>query len=623
MVPQKRCFLTYVEEYGNRANRLIGTGAEIAIVAFMACMVAFIFLQVVFRYVFNNPLGWTEELCLIMLAWTVFLGSVVVARKNEWISIDALKVCLPERAQEHLAVLGNCASLVFCVVLIKEGMNLVYAQKDMLTPALEISWAWIYAPIPISSLLLCLQIVGTTIKTLRKNPFSFLSLLTVSLIIFMLLTIFPSSRSLFSSPLSIFVTMLTLFLIGMPVGIALGVVSLTFFLAEGEGLLSAIPQNMAWGTQSFTLMAIPFFLLAGEFMNKGGITVKLIRFASTLVGHIRGGLGHVSVVANLIMAGMSGSEVADAAATGSILIPSMTKKGYTPGFAAAIIAAASVIGPIFPPSIPFVIFGALGNVSVLKLFLGGVVPGIVMALFLMGACYLVARRKAYPKEARADGKSILLAFRESFLAFLMPLIIIGGMLLGIFTPTEASDVGVMYALVLGIAVYREINGKKFFEAILSVAVMTSSIMYIAATATVIGFITAREQIPQVLTEYLFLLGKNPWLVLTVINIILLVLGCFISSIPIMLIMIPILVPIIKSLQIDPVHFGVMFSINVMLGLNTPPFGMAMFIVCKIAGISIVEFTKNWWPFFVALLIVLIIVTGIPSVVLWIPSLLVK
>lgn len=623
MVPQKGYSLSHVENCVDRVNRLVSTGAQIAIVAFMAGMTALIFLQVVCRYVLNNALGWSEELCLILLIWTVFLGSVVVARNSQWICIDALIVLLPDRVKEHLRVLTNCASIVFCVMLIKQGMNLVSVQKGMLTAALEISWAWAYVSVPIGSFLLCLQIVGTTIQDLRKTPSSFLSVLTVGLILFVGSTISPSSLSHLGSPLSMFVTMLLLFFIGMPVGIALGLTSLIFLLAKREGILTAIPQNMVWGVNSFALMAMPFFLLAGELMNKGGITEKLVRFASTLVGHIRGGLGHVAVVANLIMAGMSGSEVADAAATGSILIPSMTRKGYHPGFAAAIIASASVIGPIFPPSIPFVIFGALANASVLKLFLGGVVPGVIMALFLMGACYLVARKKAYPREERASGKSILLSFRDSFAAFLMPLIILSGMLLGIFTPTEAADVAVVYAFALGIAAYRELNGKKVFEALSTVAVMTSGIMYIVASATVIGFIAAREQIPQVLAEFLFSLGKNPWVVLTVINIILLILGCFISSIPIMLIMIPILAPVTKSLQIDPIHFGVMFSLNVMLGLNTPPFGMAMFIVCKIAGISILEFTKNWWPFFVALLLVLIMITYLPGVVVWLPTLLVK
>ena len=620
---ERRYSLASVQGYVEGANRIAGRGSEAAIVFLMVFMVGLVFFQVVCRYVFNSPLGWTEELSLIILTWVTFAGSVVVTRKSQWITIDALIILLPRRIREYLRLLADCASLLFCIILIREGLILVYAQKDMSTAALEISYAWIYVSIPISSLLVSLQIVGEILGILRRNPWSFLSILVVCLLIAFTLAVFPSSTSLTSSPLGIFLTMILLFLIGMPVGIALGLSSIAFFVSTGEAVLAIIPQNMAMGTNSFPLMAMPFFLLVGELMNKGGITVKLIRFASTLVGHIRGGLGHVAVVANLIMAGMSGSEIADAAATGSVLIPAMKKKGYDEGFSAAVISSASVIGPIFPPSVPFVIFGALANTSVLRLFLAGAVPGIIMAVFLMVTCYILARQRAYPKEERADFKSVLSGFWESFLGLLMPFIIIGGMLGGIFTPTEASNIGVMYALVLGTVMYRQINRKSFFDAVSNVAVMTSSVMYIVATATVVGFIMAREQIPQVLTEHLFSLGKNPWVVLTIINVILLLLGCFISSIPIMLIMIPILAPIVSSLNIDLVHFGVMFSLNVMLGLNTPPFGMAMFVVCKIAGISMIQFTRNWWPFFVALLLVLCVITFVPSLVLWLPNMLIN
>ena len=615
--------LKRIENSIDNTNQLISRGVAVVIAGILGCIAGLILLQVFLRYALNSPLGWTDEACLIMMVWMIFLGSVTVAWKNEWIIIDAVLIYLPARIREHLTVISHFASISFFVILVKEGMNLTYAQVDMLTPALEISWAWAYAVIPLSSFLLCLQTVGKIIKSVRNNPLSLFSLLAVSLFIVMLLTLFPSSRFLLSSPLSIFITMLTLFFIGMPVGISLGLTSMIFIFGTGVGSLSVIPHNMVHGVYSFAMLAVPLFLLAGELMNKGGVTIKLVRFAYGLVGHLRGGLGHVSIVANLIMAGMSGSEVADAAATGSILIPAMKEKGYKPGFAAGITAAASVIGPIFPPSIPFIIFAALANVSVLKLFLAGVIPGIIMALFLMAACYIVAWKNGYPKEASPDGKSILLSFRESIWALLLPLIIIGGMILGIFTPTEAAGIAVLYAFILGIAVYRELNGKKFIETLSSIAEMTAGLMYIFATATAIGFVITREQIPQILTNYLLTMSNDPWVVVLVVIGILLFLGCFITSMPIMLIMIPILIPVMKAIQIDFVHFGVMLCLTTSLGLNTPPFGTAMFVVCKIADISIIEFVKYWWPFFIALLFVLTIVAYVPSVTLWLPNLLVK
>jgi tripartite ATP-independent transporter DctM subunit len=613
-------YLARIENYIDKTNRLISKGAERVIACILGCIASLIVMQVFLRYVMNSPLGWTEEACLIMIVWMVFLGSVTVACKDQWIIIDALIIYLPERTREHLKVLSNFASIIFFLLLVREGLNLTHAQMDMQTPALEISWAWAYVAIPLSSLLLFLQSTGKTIKSVRKAPSTLISLLVVCLSVFILLTLSPWSGALFGSPLSVFIIMLTLFFIGMPVGISLGLTSMIFILGTGVGRLSIVPHNMAHGVYSFAMLAVPLFLLAGELMSKGGVTIKLIQFAYGLVGHLRGGLGHVSIVANLIMAGMSGSEVADAAATGSILIPAMKEKGYKPGFAAGIVAAASVIGPIFPPSIPFIIYAALANTSVLKLFLAGVVPGVIMALFLMVSCYIVAWKNAYPREARQDRRSVLLNLRESIWALLLPLIIIGGMILGVFTPTEGAGVAVLYALVLGIAVYRGLNRKKIFETLSSIAEMTAGIMYILATATAIGFVITREQIPQVLTNYLLSMSDNPWMVLVVINAILLFLGCFITSMPIMLIMIPILLPIIKAIHVDPVHFGVMLCLNVMMGLNTPPFGTAMFVVCKIADISIVEFTKKWWPFFIALFCVLALVVFVPGITLWFPSL---
>lgn len=606
-----------------KASRFVAFAAEAVIIAFTALMTILVFIQVVARYGFNSALGWSEELSLILIIWLTFVGTIVIGKRNQWITIDALMVFLSPKIQEHISVVIQASSIAFCVHLVKEGLELTLVQKDMVTAALEVSYAWIYASVPISAFFLGIQLFASMLSKVRERPSALVSLFLAAALLTAMSALLPSVRPLLDFPTVLLASMLMLFLLGMPVAIALGITAMIFFLAKGESVFIAIPQNMTWGVNSFPLMAIPFFLLAGELMNKGGVTIRLIRFASTLVGHIRGGMGHVAVVANLIMAGMSGSEVADAAATGSILIPSMKEKAYKAGFAAAIVASASVIGPIFPPSVPFVIYGALANTSVLKLFLAGAVPGIIMAVFLMGAVYLIARKEKYPREERASLPSLILSFKQSILALLMPVIIIGGMLAGVFTPTEAAAVGVMYALALGLISYKEINGNDLIQALSNVAIMTSNIMYIVATASVIGWIAAREQIPQALTQHLYYFGRDPWIVLSVINIILLVLGAFISSIPIMLIMIPVLAPVVGELHIDPVHFGVVFSLNVMLGLNTPPFGMAMFLVCRIAGISIVDFTKNWWPFFCALLLVLILVTYVPGVTMWLPNLLVK
>jgi tripartite ATP-independent transporter DctM subunit len=606
-----------------KINRVLTQGVLAIMVCLLVLMVSVIFLQVFSRYVLHNAFGWTDELTLMMMTWLTFLGGFVVARKGQWVSIDVLVLYLPDRIRRHLGLLIEMAALLFTVTIVVQGVKLAYLQKEMVTPALEISLAWVYLSVPVGSLLLVLHQMQTTWQRLKDHPSLWITVLVATVCLAPLLAVLPSIQSSINFPLFVFVVMMLLFLMGMPVAIALGITAMVFFLAKGDMLFVTIPQKMTSGVNAFAFMALPFFVLAGELMERGGVTIRLVNFATTLVGHIRGGLAHVAVVSNLIMAGMSGSELADAAATGSVLIPSMTRKGYPPGFSAGVIAAASVIGPIFPPSVPFIIFAALSGASVLKLFLGGAIPGLLMALFLMGACFLTAKRLNLPREPRASLRFVFSSFTNSILALLMPLIIVGGMLGGIFTPTEAADIAVIYALIIGLFFYRELSGPKILEGLAKVAVMVSGIMYIMATASIIGWIAAREQIPQALTGLLLTFGDSPWMVLLAINVMLLVLGCFISATAIQLIMIPILVPIAQTFHFDLVHFGVMFSLNVMMGGNTPPFGAAMFIVCKIAGVSIANFVKYWWPFGIALLLVLALITYVPSLVLWLPNLLLK
>ena len=417
---------------------------------------------------------------------------------------------------------------------------------------------------------------------------------------------------------AVFVTVL---LLGLPVAFGMGVLGLGYLLVAGDFSLMTIPQKMVTGMDSFLLLAIPFFLLAGGLMNAGGITARLVDFSTTLVGHIYGGLGHVTVVANVIMSGMSGSAAADAAATGAVLIPSMVRHGYSPGFAAAVSAAAATIGPIIPPSIAFVIFGSLTGISVGRLFVAGVVPGLLMSVYLMVTCYLIARRRGYGAAApRASAREVGRAFLRAGPAMLTPVVVLGGMVAGVVTPTEAAALAVLYSLVLGL-VYRELTWRAVPGLLTEVVVTTSVVYLLLGVFNLVGWILAVEQIPQGLTNAFLSLTDDWRLVLLVINVVLFVLGIPIEPVPLMVILGPMLVPVITKYGIDPVHFGVVFVLNVVLGVITPPVGTNMFITCSIANCSVGAFTREVLPFIVALVLLLLLITYVPSITLFLPRLL--
>jgi tripartite ATP-independent transporter DctM subunit len=414
--------------------------------------------------------------------------------------------------------------------------------------------------------------------------------------------------------------LLGLFALGVPIAIAMGLSGFAAILIRGDIPLETAAQRFVTGVDSFPLLAVPFFILAGALMNTGGITERLVRLAVALVGRITGGLGHVVVVTNMIMAGMSGSAVADAAGTGSVLIPAMVRAGFGKGFSAAVTAAASTIGPIIPPSIPFVVFGVLASVSIGQLFLGGAIPGVLMGLYLMAAVYVISRKRGYAKGERTSLRDLRSAFLHAIPPLMLPLIIMWGIVGGVVTPTEASVIAVLYALFLGAVVYRELSLASIAKIFGEAALTTSTIMFIVAGASLLAWILTFEQAGPALVRSVTGLTRDPYLVLLIINILLLILGCFLETLSLMIILVPVLMPLIRALGIDPVHFGVVFTLNLMIGLITPPVGMSMFIACRIANISISQFAREIPIFAVALVLVLALITYVPSLVTFLPRL---
>lgn len=415
------------------------------------------------------------------------------------------------------------------------------------------------------------------------------------------------------------IAVLTLF-VGMPISFAMGTIGLCYLLANGFTLIT-IPQKVYTGMDSELLLAIPLFLLAGALMNRGGITRRLVAFASTLVGHVPGGLGHVTVVANMVMAGMSGTAAADAVATGTVLIPSMIRKQYAPGFAAAISACAAAIGPLVPPSVAFVIFGSLTSISIEKLFLGGIVPGALMGLYLMAACYLVARWRGYAAgQTRARLREIGKAFFWSLPALLTPVWVVGGIVGGIVTPTEAGAVAVFYTAVLALF-YREMRWRDVQPMLTETVIMSAVIYLMLGVFNILSWILAIEAIPQAVTAFFLSFTHDRLIVLLVINLVLLAAGMFMEPVPMMVLLGPMLLPVATSYGMDPVHFGVMFVLNICVGIVHPPIGTNMFITCAIARCSVGHYTREAVPFIAALLLLLALVTYFPAVTLSVPHLL--
>lgn len=422
--------------------------------------------------------------------------------------------------------------------------------------------------------------------------------------------------------LILFGVFLVLLFAGVPVAVSLGIASAGYVLTKGQPLV-ILPHSMLNGLDSFTLLAIPFFVLAGNLMNTGGIADRIFRFAAALVGHVPGGLAHVNVVNSIVVSGMTGSAVADAAGMGNVEIQSMKREGFTPEFAAAVTAASATIGPIIPPSIPMVVYGVLAEVSVGRLFIGGILPGLLMGAAMMGLIYLQARRRGYPTHPRVSLGEALRGFLAALPCILAPVIIVGSIVLGVASPTEASVIAVVYTFVLGMFVYRELTWRQLWQAVVEAVETSAYVLLIVAVAALFGWILTSESMATHLLKLAGGLGSQPWLLLLVVNVLLLLLGMFMETLSIMLIAVPLLMPLLKAVGVDPVHFGVVLVLNLMIGLLTPPFGLGLFVSSKLAGTTVERTFREVAPFLVPLLAVLIAITYIPSLVTWLPGLMMK
>jgi C4-dicarboxylate transporter, DctM subunit len=407
--------------------------------------------------------------------------------------------------------------------------------------------------------------------------------------------------------------------INIPLAISIGLSSLVYILLTQAMPITLIAQRMVAGVDSFPLLSIPFFLLAGTLMAEAKITPHIMHLANSFVGQIKGGLAMVMVLSCMFFGAISGSGVADVMAIGSVLLPAMKKSGYKPEFSVSLLGCSGSLGTIIPPSVTMVIIGVTAGISIGKLFLGGIIPGIITGFSLMILSYFLSIKIENKQEEFFSLRKILHAFKDALLSLMMPLIIIGGILTGIFTPTEAAAVAVVYALFLGIFIYRTIKIKLLPSMILSTVETSATILFIIASASIFGWVLAAEQIPQHFADSVLSLSDNYYLVIFFINIMLLILGMFMETISIIIIVVPVLMPVINSLGMDPVHFGVMLTVNLAVGANTPPVGVDLLAACRVGGVRLEE-TLKYVTLFVGMMVAALIpIILFPSLVLLIPN----
>ncbi|MBL8673076.1 MAG: TRAP transporter large permease [Alphaproteobacteria bacterium] len=413
---------------------------------------------------------------------------------------------------------------------------------------------------------------------------------------------------------------LGLMVTGLPVALAMAVASLVYVLVSGNTPPFVVMHRMISGIDSFPLLAVPFFIMAGNLMNTAGITNRIYNFALALVGWMRGGLGHVNIVGSVIFAGMSGTAIADAAGLGTIEVKAMKDHGYSTEFAVGVTAASATLGPIIPPSLPFVIYGMFAGVSIGQLFLAGVIPGLVMAALMMVTVSYYARRRNFRRDAAFSWARLRKTSTEASLAILSPALLIGGMVGGLFTPTEGAVAATIWALFLGFAWYRTLTWRMLVKVSMETIETTVVVLFIVAAASIFGWLLTVTKVTDHVTEYVLAFTHDKAMFLLLANLLMLFVGCFLEPIAAITILVPVLLPAVKQLGVDPVHFGLVMVLNLMIGLLHPPMGMVLFVLARVARLSFERTTMAILPWLVPLLLSLALITYVPAISLWLPRL---
>ncbi len=582
-----------------------------------------VFTQVVSRYIFNSPISWTEEMARILFIWISFMGAFLALKTKGHIAVETLLHRLfNAEARIYVTAIADFLILYYCIYLAFMGVVMMQKTAQDFTPVMLIPFSYLYAAIALSGTLMAAYMLIRALSLERKTLIvSFLASVVLCGLFY-----FVFGRGAFSGGNLVAVMLVSFFLFivaGMPIAFAIGIGGLQFLLLYQKIPLVVTHTRLFGGIDSFPLLAVPFFILAGELMNIGGVTVRLVALAKVLVGHVRGGLGMVVVVAEYFFSGISGSTVADVSAIASLLIPAMKKAGYKSETCVCIVSAATAMGILVPPCILMVVLGGMTGISVGALFMGGFLPAVILSLCIMALIYFQAVRTGLPVEERATLKEAVKATGGALIPLMLPVIILGGIIGGAATPTEISVIAVLYAFIIGKFLYREIQWSDLVSVLTRSAIMTGSVMFLVGTASILSWILSINQIPQMIGQMIIHLSSSPLVFLLLCNLAFILIGCILEGLPAMLILVPIFLPLTAQFGVSQLHFGILVIASLGIGLFLPPLGMGIYIACAFAKLDIGKSIVPFAPYLVCLLVGLLIITAFPWFTLVLPSIFFK
>ena len=593
---------------------------------------AILVLQVFFRQVIRTPLVWSEELARLIFVYVAMLGISIGIRKQQHIFIDFLFTRFSPVVQKVIFTISQIIIFACIICMGWFGKYLVAKKWIFEIVTLNVSSGWMYLAMYAISFLMMIRFFQAYADNYKEGKVFIPTKVFIGLFVLILvgLAVNPGMfRAL--SPANYFdlgdnagviaiIAWLVIMFVGVPVGWSLMIATILYFSMSRWNVAMFASAKLVDSLNSFSLISVPFFILTGILMNGAGITEKIFNFAKALLGHYTGGMAHVNVAASLIFSGMSGSAIADAGGLGQLEIKAMRDEGYDDDLCGGITAASCIIGPLVPPSISMIIYGVIANQSIAKLFLAGFVPGVLTTIALMIMCYAICKKRGYKKAKKATFKEQVQAFKDSFWALLTPVIIIGGIFTGKFTPTEAAIIAAAYSVFLGAFIYKELTLKSFFEHCIEAMSVSGVTCLMIISVTFFGDMIAREQTAMKIAEIFMQYAHSPLTVLVMINLLLLFLGMFIDALALQFLVLPMLIPVAAEVGIDLIFFGVMTTLNMMIGILTPPMGMALFVVAQVGKMSVSTVTKGVLPFLVPIFLTLVFITVFPEVVTFLPYL---
>ncbi|OBW95677.1 C4-dicarboxylate ABC transporter permease [Gallibacterium salpingitidis] len=597
-------------------------------------LIVFVILiaQIVARQVFDSPLIWSEELARLLFVYVGMIGIAMGIRSQQHVFIDFLTNMMSEKLRKIVFSFAQFLIFVSIMLFFHFGVRLLKGASFELV-SLGISEKWLYASLPFLSLLMLVRFLQAQVENYKNNltyfPVLFFlvaSAIVIALIlfnpdIFKVLRITNYVRFGSESVYIVLLIWLVIMFIGTPVGWSLFIATILYFAMTRWNVVNSASSKLVDSLNSFSLLSVPFFILTGILMNTGGITTKIFEFAKALLGHYRGGMGHVNIGASLIFSGMSGSALADAGGLGQLEIKAMRDAGYDDDMCGGITAASCIIGPLVPPSIAMIIYGVISNQSIAKLFVAGFVPGVLVTIALMIMNYYISKKRNYPRTPKASMEVLCREFKGAIWALLTPILIIVGIFSGLFTPTEAAVIAALYSIVVGKFVYKELTLQSLFKGCVEAVAITGVTVLMVMTVTFFGDMIAREQVAMKIAEVFITFADSQFMVLVMINLLLLFLGMFIDALALQFLVLPMLIPIAVHFNIDLIFFGVMTTLNMMIGILTPPMGMALFVVARVGNMPVSTVTKGVLPFLIPIFATLVLITIFPQIITFIPNLL--